>query len=495
MDRREFIKVTIAGSAFLFALPLDLRTLFASDKSAIVFPEKEDLMDILRSLMSNGIDWCDIFLEHTERTSLNLADSKIESIEYGIDFGGGLRAISGGKTGYAYADSWESGDLKEAARLAANIARGGKQGTVAKVRPEKPRGIVTYEISPEEVSIDERAQLVNYADSVARKYDASIGQVRVSLTDEMRRTVLMSSKGRYVEQEQPLVWLSITVVAKRDSRMAQGMVRRSWRAGFEKLNRPIVEEAAKDAARQAVVMLDAKEAPAGEIPVVIGSGGGVVFHEAVGHGLEGDGVERGTSFYKGLVGSLVGSKKVTIIDDATIHGLRGSYDYDDDGSPSGRNVLIENGVLKGYLFDVLTAEKMGTKSTGNGRRQSYRYYPLVRMSNTFLAGGDLDPSEVIESTKYGLFAKHLGGGEVDTSTGNFTFGVREAYLIENGKITAPVKGATLIGNGPEILKRIDLVGNDLDFWCGTCGKGQWVPVTSGSPTLRISSINVGGSRL
>ncbi len=495
MDRREFIKVTVAGSALLVALPIDLGRILAADKSKISVPEKEDLLAVIRSAMTPGIDWCDVFLEHTERTSLNLAEGRIESIEYGIDFGGGVRAVSRGKTGYAYADSWQIEDLKEAARLATNISCGGKAGEVAQVKKAKPRGIVTYSISPDEVSIDEKADLVIYGDSVIRKSDPAIVQARITFTDEMRRVVLVSSKGQYVEQNQPLVWLSISVVARRYSKMAQGMVRRSWRAGSEKIDRQVVEDAAKEAVRQAIVMLDAKEAPGGEIPVVIGSGGGVVIHEAVGHGLEGDGVEKGTSFYKGLVGSMVGSKKVTIVDDATIHGLRGSYDYDDDGLPSQRNVLIENGVLKGYLFDILSAEKMGRRSTGNGRRQSYRYYPLVRMSNTFLDAGDLEPSEVIEATKKGLFARFLGGGEVDTSTGNFTFGVREAYLIEDGKITSPVKGATLVGNGPEILKRIDLLAKDLDFWPGTCGKGQWVPITSGSPTFRISSINVGGSSL
>ncbi|MGQ9810000.1 MAG: TldD/PmbA family protein [bacterium] len=492
MDRREFIKVTVAGSAFLIALPVDLGKIFASDKPATPIPAREDLLAIIRSGMAEGVDWCDVFLEHSERTSLNLVESKVEAIEYGIDFGGGVRVISRGRTGYAYADSWEMDELREAAKLATKIFHGGRAGGVAEVREAKPRGIVTYMIPPNEVSMHEKAELVIYGDSIARKYDPAIVQVRISLTDEMRQTVLASSEGQYVEQVQPLVWLSISVVARRDSKMAQGMVRRSWRAGFERIGREVVEEAAKEAARQAIVMLDARDAPKGEIPVVIGSGGGVVIHEAVGHGLEGDGVERGTSFYRGLAGTMVGSSKVTIVDDATIPSMRGSYDYDDEGFGSQRNLLIENGVLKGYLFDILTAEKMGRRSTGNGRRQSYRYYPLVRMSNTFLDAGDLDPSEIIEATKSGLYARFLGGGEVDTSTGDFTFGVREAYLIEDGKTTSPVRGATLIGNGPEILKRIDLVGNDLEFWPGTCGKGQWVPITSGSPTFRISKINVGG---
>jgi len=239
-------------------------------------------------------------------------------------------------------------------------------------------------------------------------------------------------------------------------------------------------------------MLDAGEAPSGETVVVIGSGGGVVFHEAVGHGLEADGIERKTSFYTGKVGSRVGSKHITLVDDGSVPNLRGSFDFDDEGTLSGRSVLIEDGILKGYMYDLWTAWKLGAEPTGNGRRESYMHYPLVRMTNTFIVPGKTAPEEIIASTPRGIYARHLGGGEVDTATGNFTFGVREAYRIENGRLTSPVRGATLVGNGPEILKRIDMVGDDLAFWPGTCGKGQWVPVTSGAPTLRISSITVGG---
>ena len=242
-------------------------------------------------------------------------------------------------------------------------------------------------------------------------------------------------------------------------------------------------------------MLDAIEAPAGQMPVVCSNGwGGVLFHEAVGHGLEADGIQRGTSFYTGKVGQPVGSDLVTLADDATVPNLRGSFNVDDEGIPSQRKILIEKGILRGYMYDKLTARQLGAFSTGNGRRQSFKHYPLVRMTNTFLLPGQSKPEEIFAATKKGLYAKEFVGGVVDTTSGSFTFTVREAYLIENGEITRPVKGVTLIGSGPEVLQTIDMVADDLDYAPGTCGKGQWVPVTSGEPTLRIGKITVGGTK-
>jgi TldD protein len=255
------------------------------------------------------------------------------------------------------------------------------------------------------------------------------------------------------------------------------------------------EKPAQSAAKEAISMLEAGEAPSGEMPVVVEGGwGGVMFHEAVGHGLEGDAVYAKTSFYHNKVGERVASDQVTLVDDGSIPGLRGSANIDDEGTPSKENVLIEKGILKGYMHDLLSARQLGAKPTGNGRRESYKHYPLVRMTNTFIRTGRLDPEEIFRGTAQGLYAKAFWGGVVDTASGNFTFSVREAYLIEDGRVTKPVRGATLIGNGPEALRSIDLLGNNMGYGPGTCGKGQWVPVTSGQPTLRLSKITVGGTK-
>jgi len=502
MKRRDFIKVTAKGSALAMASPIVAELIGVCPAGAAELEWSSmagadyEIGKVLAEALSKGGQLGEVYLEETIRTGIRVSDSKIESIQLGSDRGGGVRVINDWKTGYAYCDSWESGDLKRAAGIASRIGKPGAAVTQMKasdVKAGSGRGIASYELDPSEVLADAKVRVVELADRVAREYDPAITQVRIDYRDEIKRMVVFNSDGVAVQQETPLMWLSIDLLASRGDRRAPGYVRRSAKSGFEYATEDFVRETAEEGARQAVAMLDAVDAPSGEMPVVIASGGGVVFHEAMGHGLEADGVDRGTSFYAGLVGEKVGSELVTIVEDGSIPHLRGSFDYDDEGTPSRRNVLIENGVLRGYMSDWLTANKLGIPLTGNGRRQSYMHYPLVRMTNTLVVPGTSDPKDVISQTPRGLYALRLGGGEVDTTTGNFTFGVREAYLIENGKITSPVRGATLIGNGPEILRRIDMVGDDTTFWPGTCGKGQWVPVSSGAPTLRIASINVGGT--
>jgi TldD protein len=498
MNRRDFIKVTARGSAFALASPVLLNLLAGGKAYSEEFLALDDpgveagMARVLKAALANGGQHADIYLEEILKTGVSLVDGKVESVDYGVYRGGGVRLLYDWKTGYAYCDSWDENDLFGVAGVASKLARGGEAVKVTDLTARKGRGVTRYEISPDEVEAGKKVEAVELADRVARAYDPAIKQVKVTYTDEMKRVLICNSRGVLVRQEIPLIWISIDALAERDGRWAPGYVRRSAKRGFEYVTPGFIEETAREAARQAVVMLDAREAPRGDIPVIIGTGGGVVFHEAVGHGLEADGIEKGTSFFTGRVGEKVGSGLVTIVEDGSMPNMRGSFDFDDEGTPSQRNVLIENGVLKGYIYDLLTAWRLKAQPTGNGRRQSYQHYPLVRMTNTLLMPGDSAPEEIIEATPTGMLATHLGGGEVDTTTGNFTFGVREAYLIENGKITAPVKGATLIGNGPEILGRIDMVGDDLSFWPGTCGKGQWVPVTSGAPTLRIASITVGG---
>jgi TldD protein len=321
-----------------------------------------------------------------------------------------------------------------------------------------------------------------------------VGQVTIDHADEMLHFLVVNSDGTRCEDTLPLLYMRINVFASKNGRRGTGMERLSRRLGAEQMANAAPEAGGREAARMAVAMCDAAEAPSGEMPVVLGAGGGVLFHEAVGHGLEGDAVRKGTSFFKDLVGQTVASEHVSVRDTGALPELRGSYNVDDEGTPPRENLLIDKGVLRGFLNDRITAAVLKAERTGNGRRQSYRFPPLVRMSNTFLAPGTDMVEEIIKETKSGLFARNLGGGEVDTATGNFTFGVLEGYLIEDGRIAGPVSGANLVGNGPEIMKRIDRVGPDQKFWAGTCGKGQWVPVSSGAPTLRISSMTVGGSR-
>jgi TldD protein len=498
MKRRDFLRVTAKGSIFAAASPAIIEFLLRQESSAqgIAFASGDleaMLGRVIARALANGGQFADVYLEEVVRTGINLSDGKITSVDYGIDKGGGVRVVSDWKTGYAYCDSWGEDQLNKVAGVAAEISRGGSPLIVA-LAASKPHPVISYRTAPDEVGASRKAEAVMLADRIARAYDPAIKQVRVGYRDEMKRVVVATSDGVFVKQEMPLVWIDINTLAERNGKRHPGYVRQSKRMGFEYVDDALIEGSAREAARQAVAMLDAIDAPSGEMPVVIGKGGGVVFHEAVGHGLEGDAVERKTSFFAGLVGTKVATESVTIIDDGSIPDYRGSYDCDDEGTPSGKSVLIESGELKGYMLDLMTARKMGKTSTGNGRRQSYMYYPIVRMSNTYIAEGTAAPDDVIASTDRGLYARSFGGGEVDTATGNFTFAVREAYLIEKGKLTTPVRGATLIGSGPEILKRIDLVADDLEFWPGTCGKAdQWVPITSGSPTLRISSIAVGGT--
>jgi TldD protein len=343
------------------------------------------------------------------------------------------------------------------------------------------------------IPADERVDWITRADRAARAYAPEVQQVTIEHTDEMLHFAVLNSEGLWIEDAMPLIYLRIDVVAGQGERRGSGFERLSRRLGAEQMAGDVPEQGGREAARMAVAMIEAEPTPAGEMPVVLGAGSGVLFHEAVGHGLEGDGVRLKTSFYTGRIGERVGSEGVSVYDTGAIPELRGSYNVDDEGTRPLENLLIENGILRGFLTDRMTADELGLPRTGNGRRESYRYPPLVRMSNTYLGTGDDAPEDIIKQTKRGFYARALGGGEVNTTTGNFTFGVREGYLIEDGKITRPLKGANLVGKGPEIMQRIDRIGPDLKYWCGTCGKGQWVPVTSGSPTLRIAAMTIGGS--
>jgi TldD protein len=496
LRRRRFLGLVTGAATVAVAGPLErflgVREALASGSS---FPlDGATASRVLQEARARGAGFADLYLENRIVTRITLADGSIEGVEQGIFAGCGVRAVDGDRTGYAFVDSFEPALLIDAARNAAAIASAPLGQTSPIIfQLEAPHPRVRFLRPMDQVKQDERVGWLLRADQAARAFDPSVKQATLEYTDEMLRFAVVNSEGMWMEDALPLLYFRVNVVADKNGQIGTGFERVSFRLGAEQMDNDRAGQAGREAARMAVVMADARPAPAGEMPVVLAAGSGVLFHEAVGHGLEGDSVYRGISAFAGRVGETVASPRVSILDYGGIPELRGSYNMDDEGTPPMQNILIEKGVLRSFMTDRIASQALDMGRSGNGRRQSYRFPPLVRMSNTFLFPGTDEVSAIVSETKNGLFAAALGGGEVDTSSGNFTFGVREAYLIEDGKITAPVRGANLVGNGSEILKRIDRVGPDQKYWNGTCGKGQWVPVTSGSPTLRVSSMTVGGS--
>lgn len=503
IPRRRFLVLLGGAAAGVGALPLVRWPLgrFPGVDDALAwtpsayFPVGDALArDVLARTGVRGAGFGELYCESRSVVTVRMSDGEIQSLEQGIFAGCGIRAVDGDRTGYAYADSFERDALIAAASDAAAIASSTDSGAaVEEWRQSRAPVIVRFERPFDEVSQGERVEWLRLIDQAARAYDPAVQQVQLEHTDEMTRFLVMNSDGLWAEDTLPLSHVRINVMASRNGRRGTGLARYSHRLGAEQMKPEALADEAREAARMAVANCDAEDAPGGGMPVVLGAGGGVIFHEAVGHGLEGDSVHRGTSMFAGRVGERVASEKVSIVDTGAIPGLRGSYNIDDEGTPPSRNLLIENGILRGFLTDRITAKALGASLTGSGRRQSYRHPPMVRMSNTFLIPGTDEPGEIVKDTRRGLYARTLGGGQVDTTTGNFTFGVLEAYLIEDGRITRPVRGATLVGNGLETMQRVDRVGPDQAFWNGTCGKGQWVPVTSGAPTLRVAAMTVGGS--
>jgi len=459
--------------------------------------EESVISRTLGTALRTGGDFAEIFVEDKRSSSAVLDDGKVEELTSGRDRGAGIRVVVGDTTGFAHtADLTESG-LAAAAEAAAAAARGGGGGvhTVDLTRVTAPAPNV-IEIYPGDVPKARKVELLTRADDVARSQGGAISQVSASYGDSRRRILVANSDGLLAGDDQVKTFFAVSCIATGDTGMQTGRESVGHTVGFELFDRYDVDELAARAAHRALTKLAARPAPSGQMPVVIGSGGGgVLFHEACGHGLEADLVGKSASVFKGRVGELVASPTVTIVDDGTMGGEWGCFAIDDEGHPAQRNVLIENGVLTDYMWDLLRARKEGRLSSGNGRRQSYQYLPMVRMTNTYLLNGPDDPDEIVASTDHGVYVKHLGGGQVNTATGDFVFGMTEAYLIEKGEITEPLREGNLIGNGPEVLTRIDALGNDFAMGPpGTCGKdGQGVPVGDGVPTLRVSSLTIGGT--
>ena len=452
----------------------------------------------LGDALSAGGEYADLYFESVTSTSLGIDESLVKSASQGISVGCGIRVLSGERTGYAYTDDLSSERLLRAARTAALIASGPAKELMSGFRQTDTPSLYPVAGATSDAEIAAKLALIQRADKAARAYDPRITQVRAGFNDELRRILVAASDGTFASDTQPLARLNVFVIAKEGANVARGSSGGGGRVTmdfFEEDKAP--EHFAREAARTAILQLGAMEAPAGEMPVVLGPGWpGVLLHEAVGHGLEADFNRKKTSAFAGLIGQQVASPKVTVVDNGLMPGRRGSINMDDEGNPTQETVLIENGILKGFLSDKLNSRLMGVANTGSGRRESYHHIPMPRMTNTYMLNGDDMPEDIIKSVQRGLYAVNFGGGQVDITNGKFVFSASEAYLIEDGKVTRPVKGATLIGNGPEALKYVSMVGNDLalDEGIGTCGKaGQSVPVGVGMPTVKLDRMTVGGT--
>lgn len=457
--------------------------------------EKNLLGRVLAIALEKGGQFAEIFLEEKQLSNIFCEDNKIEKIYNGIELGAGIRVIREGRTSYVYTNDLTAPGLEKAARVASHV---NYDGIVAvekiNLRPKLPEinlGIQTY---PETVSLEEKVQLVQNANRSAREVSEAIRQVTVVIGDVHRKVQIANSTGDLIEHEMSRIRLVVNCIAARDGIIQTGYESAGAVAGWEFMHNVSVNEMARKAAGRAVAMLTAKPAPAGKMTVVMSSqAGGTMVHEACGHGMEADLVQKGLSVYRNKLGQKVASEKVTVIDDGTIPGRYGTAVFDDEGTSSGKTVLIDHGILVNYMYDKLTALKDGRSSTGNGRRESYQHKPIPRMTNTFIQAGTEDPADIIAETQCGLLVKQMGGGQVNTANGDFVFDVQEGYIIEDGKVKYPVRGATLTGNGPRALKEIDRVGCDLGFAIGVCGKdGQGVPVGDAQPTIRIRELTVGG---
>ncbi len=450
---------------------------------------------VLSTALVKGGEMAEVFAEDRRTGSAVLDDRKVEELSSGRERGAGIRVVVGETTGFAHTADLSEAGLLAAAEAAAAVARSGGGGARTVGLPQRSTSPTRGLLAPGDVDKLRKLELLNRADDAARSVGGAITQVQVGYGDSRRRILVASTDGVHVEDDQTRTRLSVQCVATGDTGMQTGYESVARTEGFEVFDRIAVEDLARVAANRALGKLSARPAPSGELPVVLAGGsGGFLFHEACGHGLEADHIVKDASVYVDRVGELVASPLVTLVDDGTVGGEWGNFAFDDEGKPSARNVLIQDGVLTDYLWDWLRARKEGRVSSGNGRRQSYQHLPIVRMTNTFLMAGTENPDELVAQTPRGVYVAKLGGGQVNTATGDFVFGTSEAYLIEEGRITAPLRDANLIGNGPDILGRIDAVADDFGMMPGTCGKdGQSVPVGCGQATLRITGITIGGT--
>ncbi len=460
--------------------------------------EITDLQKTLDQLSIRSIDQADLYFESTRSEAWSLEEGIIKEASHNIEQGVGVRAISGEKTGFAYSDEIILPALTSAAMAARAIAGGGQSGSVQSWKQQNPVALYQPVDPIDSITSEQKVALLKKMDAMARKKDPRVQQVNVSLSGEFTTVLIAGIDGTYAADVRPLVRLNISVLVEQNGKRERGSAGGGGRYGYDHfMNDELLSDFVDEAVTQAVTNLDAIAAPAGSTTVVLGPGWpGILLHEAIGHGLEGDFNRKGTSAFSGRIGERIATEHVTVVDDGTLPGRRGSLSIDDEGTPTRCTTLIENGILKNYIQDKHNARLMGMSPTGNGRRESYSHLPMPRMTNTYMLAGNMDPNEIIASVSKGIYATQFGGGQVDITNGKFVFSASSAWLIENGKITAPIRGATLIGNGPDVLTRVSMVGNDLqlDTGVGVCGKdGQSVPVGVGQPTIRIDNLTVGGT--
>ena len=451
----------------------------------------------LSTALSTGAEFAEVFVEDKKSSSAMLDDGRVEELTSGRDRGAGIRVVVGDTTGFAHTADLSERGLAGAAEVAAAAARGGGGGTrTVSVGSHGIAASASAQIPPEDVAKTVKVELLTRADAAARAVGSQISQVSARYGDSRRRILVANSDGLLAEDDQIRTLFSVSCVATGDTGLQTGRESVGRTIGFELFDETDVTDLARRAANRAITKLSARPAPSGTMPVVVGpGGGGVLFHEACGHGLEADLIAKSASVFAGRVGEEVATPLVTLIDDGTMAGEWGHFAIDDEGHQAAHNVLIDRGVLTDYMWDHLRARKQGRPSSGNGRRQSYQHLPMVRMTNTYISNGEDDPDDIISGTESGVYVAQLGGGQVNTATGDFVFGMTEAYLIENGEITDPIRQGNLIGNGPETLQLIEAVGNDFAMGSpGTCGKdGQGVPVGDGTPTLRVKALTIGGT--
>ena len=474
----------------------------ATAKSLLLTPfglDEGHLSRALAEIKAHKVDEADLYFQYTRSEGWSLEEGIVKTGSFSIDQGVGVRAVSGEKTAFAYSDDISEAALLDAARTVRTISQAASQRRISVSKPKIARSRSLYPDQDPIATMDSAAKvaLLGRVEKLARAKDPRVLQVMAGLAMDYDVVLVARADGVLAADVRPLVRLSVTVIAEQKGRREVGSSGGGGRFGLAYFDDAQISKYVDQAVHAALTNLEARPAPAGEMTVVLGSGWpGILLHEAIGHGLEGDFNRKGSSAFSGRIGQRVAAKGVTVLDDGTMADRRGSLNVDDEGNTSARNVLIEDGILKGYIQDAMNARLMGVAPTGNGRRESYAHVPMPRMTNTYMLGGDKDPQEIVRSIKKGLYAVNFGGGQVDITSGKFVFSASEAYWVENGKILYPVKGATLVGSGPDCLKRVSLIGNDmaLDSGVGTCGKdGQSVPVGVGQPTLRIDGLTVGGT--
>lgn len=499
IPRRKFLEMSLKGGAALAATPALMSHLLSckakSPADARIAIDPQLLDRTIAKALEKGGDFADVYIENRIAKTIVMEESKFRSAVTSISQGAGVRVLSGDKTGFAYTDDITEASLLKSAETASFIASGGKQAGPVNVQGSERDSYISVKLPLQEIADEKRLEIMSRANEAALGYDPKIKMASISYYDEIRGRTIANSEGLFLQDELPLLFFIVQALGVGENTRHMSRERLSRHSGFEMFDEVSPEDVARTAAREAVVMLEAEDAPAGIMDVVMQNGwGGVLVHEAVGHPLEADNIAKQIGVFTGKLGQKVASDVFTMVDDGTIPNRRGTTNFDDEGTQMKRNVLIKDGVLLKYMSDILSARQIKQERTGNGRRQSFNYLPIPRMTNTFIDNGKDNPEDILASTKSGIYVQSLSGGSVNPVTGMFNFTCREAYLIEEGKKAKPIRGATLIGSCLDVIANIDAVGNDLDYGPGICGKGQMAEVSAGQPTVRIRGINVGGSR-